>query len=126
MKLYAKILIDNGEDYVFGPGRMQLLRSVRKRGSLRQASIAMGMSYRWAWGRINDAEKNFNTLLLENVDGSKGGRPKELTKEAYELMDWAEEVEKKVKAVLLEAEKTMPDFLKNAPVPVKKKKKSKK
>ena len=37
---------------VGGHGRIELLERIRQSGSIRQAAIAMGMSYRAAWGAV--------------------------------------------------------------------------
>lgn len=114
MKLSTKIFIESGDDYVLGPGRLALLKAVRDLGSLRKAAQHFGMSYRWAWGRLDDAEKKMGVTLLARTDDVVRGRPKQLTQEAIDLIAWADKTANKVEGVLRKMEQEMPDFLQKA------------
>lgn len=114
MKLSTKIFIESGDDYVLGPGRLELLKAVRDLGSLRKAAQHFGMSYRWAWGRLDDAEKRMGITLLARTDNVVRGRPKQLTQEAIDLIAWADKTSARVETVLREMEEEMPEFLQNA------------
>jgi molybdate transport system regulatory protein len=85
MKVAYKIwLSHNGK--AFGEGPYQLLKGIEQRGSLRQAAIEMGMSYRKAWGILKECEKNLGFQLIERkVGGSSGGYSK-ITSYGLELM----------------------------------------
>lgn len=111
MKLSTKIFIEADHNYVFGPGRLALLKAIRDLGSLRKAAQHFGMSYRWAWGRLDEAEKEMGVTLLARTDDVVRGRPKQLTQEAFELIAWADETKSRVDSVLREMEEKMPDFL---------------
>ena len=117
MQLSVKIFLENGGQYVFGPGRLELLKTVKELGSLRKAAQKLGMSYRWAWGRLNNAEKELGKPLLVRTEEPVGGRPMVLTPEAQELINWFAKVEKDLQKALRQADKTMPEFLANAPEP---------
>jgi N-terminal domain of molybdenum-binding protein len=112
MKLSAKLFLEHNGNSFLGPGKVALLRAVDDLGSLRQAALSYGMSYRWAWGKLNDAEGLLGFKLLSHSENTSGGSPKELTPEAYALMDWYEGVEKELRAVLKKAGETMPECLK--------------
>lgn len=114
MNLSAKLFLEDREKYVLGPGRMELLRSVKELGSLRKAAQKLGMSYRWAWGRLNDAEKALGVRLLAR-DETSVGKAKTLTAEALELLAWYDAIGKDVKAVLDNAVAGQPEFLKKRP-----------
>ena len=115
MQLSVKILLEHGGQYVFGPGRLELLKTVKELGSHRKAAQKLGMSYRWAWGRLNNAEKELGRPLLVRTEEPVGGRPMVLTPEALELIAWFAKVEKDLQKALRQADKTMPEFLTNAP-----------
>ena len=115
MQLSVKIFLEHDGEYVFGPGRLELLKTVRELGSLRKAANKLGMSYRWAWGRLNKAEKELGRPLLVRTDAPVGGRPMVLTPEAVEIIDWFAKVEKDLKKALRQADKTMPEFLTRQP-----------
>ncbi len=110
MQLSAKIFLENEHEYIFGPGRKDLLLAIAELGSLRKAAQKLGMSYRWAWGRMNNAEKEMGIPLLMRTEEA-GGRPKVLTPQARELLQWYLQVEEDMKKVLLNAAKSQPDFL---------------
>ncbi len=116
MQLSVKIFLEHGGQYAFGPGRLELLKTIRDLGSLRKAAQKLGMSYRWAWGRLNNAEKELGKPLLVRTDEPIGGRPMVLTPEALELIDWFAEVEKELHKALRQVDKSMPAFLADAPV----------
>ncbi len=110
MNLVIKLFLENDSRYVLGPGRMELLRAVGEEGSLRKAAQRLGMSYRWAWGRLNDVEKALGIDLLSHG----GGSAKTLTLEALALLDWYAALEGDLRAALAEAEEKQPEFLKNS------------
>lgn len=112
IQLTYKFFLLLGDEYIFGPGRWELLQAVRTLGSLRQAAISIGMSYRWAWGRIRDVEKALGIPLLVNDVGKSGNtRTKVLSIEGIALLDWYQaslaHLDKEIKKI----EFTIPDFL---------------
>jgi molybdate transport system regulatory protein len=110
MKLSVKLFLEDQNKYVLGPGRVELLRFVEELGSLRKAAQKLGMSYRWAWGRINDMEKALGVFLLAQ-DPESGGKAKTLTAEARELLAWYNVIEKEVTEVFAKASAKRPGFL---------------
>lgn len=112
----AKIFLRTHEEYVFGPGRRELLAAVEELGSLRKAAQKLGMSYRWAWGRLKKAEEELGVPLLSRTDEPVGGKPKVLTPQARELLAWYGAMEDSVRAALSEADKKRPSFLGALPV----------
>ncbi|MFZ5817203.1 MAG: substrate-binding domain-containing protein [Bacillota bacterium] len=80
-----RILVDRD-----GSGRFDrlcaLLAQVEQQGSLRRATEALDLSYRYAWGLIRKAEERIGTpLLVSKVGGASGGGA-ELTPAAQELL----------------------------------------
>lgn len=110
MNLSVKLFLEDQGRYVLGPGRVELLHSIAELGSLRKAAQKLGMSYRWAWGRLSDAEKALGVNLLAHDPGS-GGKAKTLTAEARELLVWYDATGKKITAALAEAVADSPAFL---------------
>ena len=113
MNLLAKLYLENDGLFVLGPGRVRLLRSVDRLGSLQKAALELGMSYRWAWGRLRDAEKALGISLLTQEEGSTRSKGKTLTKEARELLAWIASIEEKMDTVLNEGLARHPNFLKH-------------
>lgn len=111
MRLSVKIFLEEEDKYLIGPGRLELLRAVRDSGSLRKAAQRLGMSYRWAWGRLNKAERELGRPLLVRTNEPLGGRPKILTPEALELLEWFTDVERRMRQCLDSIGEGMPSFL---------------
>ena len=70
----------------FGGGKCHLLLAVRQTGSIRQAALQLGRSYRKAWGDIKKAEAGLNRRLVRASRGGPGGGSAELTEFAEELV----------------------------------------
>ncbi len=83
MKVHVKIWIEDDEgECVMGDGRLELLKAVMETGSLKEAADKLGMSYRYAWGKIQKMEKRLGMLVMERQKGGKeGGGRSDLTEE---------------------------------------------
>ncbi|MDR3204015.1 MAG: LysR family transcriptional regulator [Deltaproteobacteria bacterium] len=112
MKLTAKIFLEDHQKLVLGPGRINLLKATEPLGSLHKAARAIGMSYRWAWGRIKTAERELGLPLLTQEGEPGKGKNKILSSEARELLRWYSEIESKTEQALLEGALKCPNFLK--------------
>lgn len=69
-RVRLRLWLECGEELYFGLGRAQLLLAVDELGSLRQAASSLGMSYRAAWGKIQQSEHALGFKLME-VRGSR-------------------------------------------------------
>jgi molybdate transport system regulatory protein len=58
------------EGAVFGPGKALLLEHIQAEGSISAAGRRMGMSYKRAWGLVEEMNAAFSAPL---VDSSRGG-----------------------------------------------------
>jgi molybdate transport repressor ModE-like protein len=72
-RLAFKLWLETDEGYVFGPGVYNLLKMVKKTGTLKEASEKLEMSYRYAWGLIKKAEEALGESLIEAQKGGKSG-----------------------------------------------------
>jgi molybdate transport repressor ModE-like protein len=86
---------------------MRLLKLIDETGSLRQAALAMGMSYRNAWGIIRHIEDESGGKMVESKRGGSSGGRTVLTPMAKEMMgeyDRAKDrVEQALAGILLNA-----------------------
>ncbi|HHX75727.1 MAG TPA: LysR family transcriptional regulator [Firmicutes bacterium] len=81
----CRIWLDNGQESVFGDGRMILLQAIEECGSINQAAAKLNMSYRAAWGKIKVMEERLGFKVIHKyVGGAASGS--ELTEEAKRLM----------------------------------------
>ena len=62
-----------------GPGRAELLRRIAELGSIRQAAMALGMSYRQAWGQVRAMNESSPSPLVERQTGGTAGGGASLT-----------------------------------------------
>ena len=62
------------EGAVFGPGKALLLEYISTDGSISAAGRRMGMSYKRAWGLVEEMNTAFRAPLVESSrGGAKGG-----------------------------------------------------
>jgi molybdate transport system regulatory protein len=66
--------------------RVELLRHIAVTGSLAEAAQRMGLSYRRAWGKIREIERNLGRKLVESEVGGVGGGSSRLTAEGERLV----------------------------------------
>jgi molybdate transport system regulatory protein len=77
---------DNGR--FFGPGPVELLERIAETGSISMAAKEMGMSYKKAWGLINELNsQTANPVVIPQAGGEKGGGST-ITPEAMELIKY--------------------------------------
>ncbi|MCL6478958.1 MAG: LysR family transcriptional regulator [Peptococcaceae bacterium] len=74
------------ENIAFGEGLYNLLVSIDRAGSIAGAAVAMGMSYRAAWGKIREAEEKWKIKLVDTRVGGEAGGGTRLTGEARALL----------------------------------------
>lgn len=78
------IHLDGGHS--LGPGKVELLETVRATGSISAAARAMGMAYRHAWEMIDDLNAAFGRAVVETASGGAAGGGATLTKFGEELV----------------------------------------
>ena len=87
MRIRTKIWLetDDGQP-VLGDGRLEILETVARTGSLSGAARELGMSYRSLWGKVRSAEERLGVALVRGVAGGAGHGGAVLTAEAIELV----------------------------------------
>lgn len=76
--------LEEGDELFFGMGRAQLLILVERLGSIKRAAEHLGMSYRAAWGKLQQSERALGVKLLEGRGARCEGL--RLTPEARQLV----------------------------------------
>lgn len=69
----VRIRIEFASDGWLGPGKIGLLESVARTGSLTGAAADCGMSYKRAWVLLKAANEIFGVPLVEMSKGGRGG-----------------------------------------------------
>jgi molybdate transport system regulatory protein len=77
--LRLRLHVHLGDEHSLGPGKVQLLETVRELGSITAAARAMGMAYRHAWDLIDDLERCFRRPVVETASGGRAGGGARLT-----------------------------------------------
>ncbi len=79
--------VDLGEDRAIGPGKVRLLEAIRDTGSITQAGVALGMSYRRAWLLVDDMNNCFHEPVIAAQAGGRHGGGAALTPFGKRLID---------------------------------------
>jgi len=69
MKPKLRVWVTFGDDLKFGAGRARLLEAIEQRGSLKKAAEAFEMSYRNAWGYLQELERAAGFKFVERAPG---------------------------------------------------------
>jgi len=75
-----------GDNYVFGEGAYELLEQIREKKSISAAAKVTGMSYRYAWALIKEAEEHLGEPLVKAQKGGKRGGKTEITEAGLSLL----------------------------------------
>lgn len=88
MKVNVRVWLENEEGtYVIGDGSFKLLKEIEQTGSLKEAAENLGMSYRYAWGKIKKMEDRLGICIMNSQKGGKdGGGCSTLTDEMVEFV----------------------------------------
>lgn len=87
----VKVWLEIDGDYVFGWGICEILQAVHEAGSIKDAAVQLGKSYRYVWGRVKAAEAALGEPLVETRVGGVVEQRSDLTLLATQLVeDFAE------------------------------------
>lgn len=71
IKLKLQVMCDDA--IAIGPGKAELLESIRATGSIAGAARHMGMSYRRAWQLVDTMNRCWNGRIVETTPGRASG-----------------------------------------------------
>ena len=78
-----------------GPGKVDLLESIGREGSISQAARESHLSYRRAWNMVDIMNQCFKKPLVISVTGGKGGGGAKLTPTGEKVIQLYRKMEKK-------------------------------
>ena len=81
-----KLWVEKDGLLVLSDYRVQLLKHIAETGSLAEAAQRMGLSYRRAWGKVREIERNIGVTLVESEIGGAGGGGSHLTRQGERLV----------------------------------------
>jgi molybdate transport system regulatory protein len=90
----VRLRIDFAPTGSVGPGKIALLEAIEAGGSLSQAARELGMSYRRAWGLLDDLNSALREPVANASVGGTGGGGARLTEYGRELIAAYREVER--------------------------------
>ncbi len=65
MKLLStQIIVNTTGDIIMGPGRLAILESINRTGSINQTAKDLRMSYKTVWSKIKSTEKNLGKSVV--------------------------------------------------------------
>ena len=108
---HVTIRIDFDKSRQIGPGKIRLLELIGEHGSISAASRQMGMSYRRAWGLIENLNSMFAKPLITAHTGGSGGGSAQLTETGREVIRCYREIEGTAAAVRAAELKRLDSFL---------------
>jgi molybdate transport system regulatory protein len=74
-----RLRIVMGEGLILGPGKVDLIEAIERRGSISAASREMGMSYRRAWLLVDALNTMFGRPIVTAATGGARGGGAEVT-----------------------------------------------
>ena len=96
----GRIWISTPQGKLVGKGRIELMEKIKELGSIRQAALAMQMSYRQAWQLIDDMNSKAQTPLVISNRGGKGGGSASVTEKGEQLIALFHSFNKKFQKLL--------------------------
>lgn len=73
LQVRSSLWLVRGDRNLGGRGRVELLEKIQQTGSIRQAAMSMGMSYRVAWQAIEALNELADAPVVDRSVGGKGG-----------------------------------------------------
>jgi len=86
-----QLIVSDDGGIIMGNGRMEILCSIDRTGSINQTSKEMKMSYKTVWSKIKSTEKNFGKPVV-NADKKTGTK---LTDEGRKLLEKYKQLKKR-------------------------------
>lgn len=84
----SKVWLQDAEgNVIFGAGRLRILKSIKRNGSILAAAKELKIGYRAVWARIHATEERLGIKLLEKKIGGASGGGSELTPLAEFLIE---------------------------------------
>lgn len=76
-----------GDRLMLGPGKADLLELIDREGSISAAGRRMGMSYKRAWGLVEEMNAAFEDPVVESSRGGTSGGGARLTEAGRTILD---------------------------------------
>lgn len=94
LKIYLRLLYAG--EIALGPGKADLMESIRQQGSLSKAGRALGISYRRVWNMVEAINSGFITPLILTSHGGRNGGGAVLSETGQEVLSLYRAMQKDV------------------------------
>lgn len=94
MEIYGRFWIKEDNKNYLGIGRIDLLRGIKKTGSISQSAKIMRMSYKAAWDSIDAINNISSAPLVERFVGGRGSSGSKLTDYGLKAIESFDELQK--------------------------------
>lgn len=81
ISLGSKFWVEKDGEFYLGKGRVQLLKAIKREGSISRAAKSMSMSYKKAWESVNAMNVLSDIPLVHTATGGSGGGGTVVTEE---------------------------------------------
>src|ERR1700693_4948856 len=95
-----RLRIAMGKGLMLGPGKVDLLEAIERKGSISAASREMGMSYRRAWLLVDALNTMFGKPLVVAAAGGAHGGGAQITKLGKEIAGAYRRIEQRTYATI--------------------------
>jgi len=86
IEINNRIWIEKDGTAFLGNGRIRLLESINKEGSINKAAKSLGMSYKRAWHMVDAMNTLSDKPLVEKLTGGSGGGGTNLTEKGQQII----------------------------------------
>jgi molybdate transport system regulatory protein len=91
-----------GKGLILGPGKIDLLEAIARKGSISAASREMGMSYRRAWLLVEALNQMFSDPVVVAAPGGAHGVGAQITEFGKEVAAAYRRIEQKTRVAIRE------------------------
>lgn len=102
-------------DRPLGPGKIQILESIRDGGSISKAARGMNMSYRSAWLLVDSMNSLFRKPVVNTTLGGRGGGAATLTELGAEVIQHYRAMERATRRAIAKDLASLERNLRTAP-----------
>lgn len=96
----ARLRIVLEPDIALGPGKADLLEGIESTGSIAAAGRNLGMSYKRAWGLVEELNTDFGTPLVHTTKGGRNFGGAELTATGKKVLSLYRRMEERAGAAI--------------------------
>jgi molybdate transport system regulatory protein len=107
----SRLRILSGDLIALGPGKVDLLESIDREGSISQAARESKLSYRRAWNMVDTMNQCFKEPLVASTTGGKGGGGAKLTPTGKKAIKLYRKMEDKANNAILPEWETLQKLL---------------